>query len=62
MVNGQMVTQTITHPVIMEDVIEDCRDLDTDQIYAVMYGALQKVISDNERLTQQVSTILARLG
>jgi len=62
MVDGELVTQTLTHPVIMEDVIEDCRDLDTDQIYAVMYGALQKVIVDNERLTQQMSTILARLG
>jgi hypothetical protein len=62
MIDGEMVTQTLTHPVVMEDVIEDCRDLDTDQIYAVMYGALQKVIADNERLSQQLSTIFARLG
>jgi hypothetical protein len=62
MINGEIVTQTATHSVLVEDTIEDCRDLDTDQIYAVMYGALQKVIADNERLTQQISSILARLG
>jgi hypothetical protein len=34
--------------LISEDVIEDCRDLNADQMYAVMYGAIQKLISEND--------------
>ncbi len=40
--------------LISQDTIEDCRDLNVDQIYAVMYGAVQKTIQDKELLEQQV--------
>jgi hypothetical protein len=36
--------------LISEDVIEDCRDLNADQLYAAMYGAVQKLMSKVETL------------
>ena len=54
LVNGSFEVVTSTISTFVEDVIEDCRDLDTDQMYAVMYGALTKVIHTSE---QQESTI-----
>ena len=52
--------------LISEDVIEDCRDLNADQMYAVMYGAIQKLISENDvqketntELTQKLNTLSA---
>lgn len=52
--------------LISEDVIEDCRDLNADQMYAVMYGAIQKLISENDTykaanvaINQQLSSLLA---
>ena len=44
----RMVTKT--RPKLKKDVIEDCLDLNSDQIYAAMYGALQKVIQEVETL------------
>ena len=43
------------HGSTVNTVIEDCRDLDTDQMYAVMYGTVQKLMVDSERMQ---STIL----
>jgi len=42
--------------LVSEDVIEDCRDLNADQIYAVMYGAIQKLITENDSKTSQILT------
>ena len=42
--------------LVSEDVIEDCRDLNADQLYAVMYGAVQKLITENDGKTTQIST------
>ena len=52
--------------LISEDVIEDCRDLNADQLYAVMYGAIQKLILENDTykinnaaMSEQFSTLSA---
>ena len=45
--------------LVSEDVIEDCRDLNADQLYAVMYGAIQKLISENDAQTQKLNSLLA---
>ncbi len=37
-----------------KEVIEDCLSLNADQIYAVMYGGLQKVIQKIEKLERRV--------
>ena len=36
--------------IVSEDVIEDCRGLNADQIYAVMFGAIQKLQTKVEAL------------
>jgi hypothetical protein len=43
--------------LISEDVIEDCRDLNADQLYAAMYGAVQKLIDKVEALEIKVSQL-----
>jgi len=43
--------------LISEDVIEDCRDLNADQLYAAMYGAIQKLIAKVETLEAKVATL-----
>ena len=48
--------------LISEDVIEDCRDLNADQIYAAMYGAVQKLIAKVETLEASNTDLLARLS
>ena len=62
--NGRFITSTVmvndvamTISTFVEDVIEDCRDLDTDQLYATMYGALRKVMADVEQL-QSANVVL----
>jgi hypothetical protein len=47
--------------LISEDVIEDCRDLNSDQIYAAMYGAVQKLIAKVETLEASNADLLARV-
>jgi hypothetical protein len=54
--------------LVSEDVIEDCRDLNADQLYAVMYGAIQKLISENDlykttniAINEQFATLQARM-
>ena len=44
------------------DILEDCLDLNVDQMYAVMYGALQKVISDCEALQSTVSDMARQIS
>jgi hypothetical protein len=48
--------------LISEDVIEDCRDLNSDQLYAAMYGAIQKLIAKVETLEASNADLLARLS
>jgi hypothetical protein len=48
--------------LISEDVIEDCRDLNADQLYAAMYGAVQKLIAKVETLEASNAALLARLS
>ena len=47
--------------LISEDVIEDCRDLNSDQLYAAMYGAVQKLMAKVETLEASNADMLARL-
>jgi hypothetical protein len=43
--------------LISEDVIEDCRNLNSDQIYAAMYGAVQKLMAKVEALEATVTAL-----
>jgi len=47
--------------LISEDVIEDCRDLNADQLYAAMYGAVQKLMAKVETLEASNADLLARV-
>jgi hypothetical protein len=40
-----------------EVVIEDCRDLNADQLYAAMYGTIQKLIAKVETLEAKVAAL-----
>jgi len=48
--------------LISEDVIEDCRNLNSDQIYAAMYGAIQKLMAKVEALEASNADLLARVA
>jgi hypothetical protein len=48
--------------LISEDVIEDCRNLNSDQIYAAMYGAVQKLMAKVETLETSNADLIARLS
>ena len=48
--------------LISEDVIEDCRDLNADQLYAAMYGAVQKLMAKVETLEASNADLIARLS
>jgi hypothetical protein len=48
--------------LISEDVIEDCRNLNSDQIYAAMYGAVQKLMAKVETLEASNADLLARVA
>ena len=45
--------------LISEEVIEDCRDLNADQLYAAMYGAIQKLIQKVETLEAEIQELKA---
>jgi len=47
--------------LVSEDIIDDCRDLNADQIYAVMYGAIQKLVTENDTLQTTLASVFARL-
>jgi len=42
--------------------IDDCKSLNSDQIYAAMYGTIKKLISDNESLKLELQSIKTHLG
>jgi hypothetical protein len=58
---GNVITEGepehIEQKLISEDVIEDCRDLNVDQLYAAMYGTIQKLISKVETLEATVAIL-----
>jgi hypothetical protein len=56
--NGVAKTKTEKR-LVSEDVIEDCKDLNSDQIYAAMYGTIQKLIEKVELLESKVATLEA---
>jgi len=56
----QGVAKTKTEKrLVSEEVIEDCKDLNTDQIYAAMYGTIQKLIQKVETLEAKVVALEA---
>jgi len=56
--NGIAKTKTEKR-LVSEDVIEDCKDLNSDQIYAAMYGTIQKLIEKVESLESKVAALEA---
>lgn len=48
-----------TGAVLSEEAIEDCLTLNSDQIYAAMFGAIQKLIEKVENLEQQIAQMQA---
>jgi endosialidase-like protein len=48
-------TRKVQKPKFRQDAIPDCLALDADQIYAAMYGALQRVIAKVEALEAQLA-------
>jgi hypothetical protein len=60
---GNIINPTTPKPqrgeakLISEDVIEDCKNLNADQIYAAMYGAIQKLIEKVETLESTVALL-----
>jgi hypothetical protein len=60
---GSVITpaqpERIEQELISEDIIEDCRNLNSDQIYAAMYGAMQKLIIKVEDLEAQIAALEA---
>lgn len=49
--------RTEQREIITEEIIPDCRDLNVDQIYAAMYGTIQKLISKIETLEEEVNAL-----
>ena len=56
--NGAAKTKTEKR-LVSENVIEDCKNLNSDQIYAAMYGTIQKLIEKVELLESKVATLEA---
>ena len=54
--NGDIVYETIKE-IISEETIEDCRDLNVDQIYAAMYGTIKKLINIVEDHKTQIDIL-----
>jgi len=56
--NGVAKTKTEKR-LVSEEVIQDCKDLNSDQIYAAMYGTIQKLIEKVEILEAKVTALEA---
>jgi len=54
--NGNIVYEIIKE-IISEETIEDCKDLNVDQIYAVMYGTIKKLINMVEDNKTQIDML-----
>ena len=58
--NEDGVAKTKTEKrLVSEEVIEDCKDLNSDQMYAAMYGTIQKLIEKVETLEAKVLALEA---
>jgi len=61
--DGNVITEAqeerIEKELVSEEVIEDCRNLNADQIYAAMYGAIQKLIQKVETLETRIAELEA---
>lgn len=53
---------TTEKKLVSEDVIEDCKDLNADQLYAVMYGAVQKLIQKGEEKDAVIASLQQQLA
>ena len=53
-------TGTGERQLVSEKVLEDCRDLNVDQMYAVMYGAISRLIEEKELLQGEVAALTAQ--
>jgi hypothetical protein len=42
--------------------IDDCKSLNSDQIYAAMYGTIKKLISENDILKSEIQAIKTHIG
>lgn len=52
---------SIEKKLISEDVLEDCRDLNADQLYAVMYGAVQELVQKSEVKDAEIVALQSEL-
>lgn len=43
--------------LVSEKVLEDCRDLNVDQMYAVMYGAISRLIEEKEAMREELAAL-----
>jgi hypothetical protein len=63
--DGNVITEAqeehIEKELVSEDVIEDCRNLNADQIYAAMYGSIQKLIQKVESQQSTIEILTARI-
>ena len=50
--------ERIEKELVSEDIIEDCHDLNADQLYAAMYGAVQMLMVKVEALEARVASLL----
>ncbi|MBT9168957.1 MAG: hypothetical protein DDT19_02309 [Syntrophomonadaceae bacterium] len=48
------VMRTITRPKTRKEKIEDCKSVNNDQVYAALYGAVQKLIEKVEALERRI--------
>jgi hypothetical protein len=46
--------------LVSEKVLEDCRDLNVDQMYAVMYGAISRLIEEKEAMREELAALTAQ--
>jgi hypothetical protein len=53
----QFVTVTKTRPIIKEEIIKDCLDLNSGQIIAALYGCVQKLQTVVEDLTTRLEKL-----
>jgi hypothetical protein len=53
----RMVTKT--RPKFRHDVIEDCLDLNSGQMIAALYGAVQALMAQNDALTARIVALEA---
>jgi len=54
-------TETGGKTLVSEKVVEDCRDLNVDQMYAVMYGAISRLIEEKEVMREELAALKTRM-